>query len=256
MDCDIFNKSLALDIRKTSDLKIDLTWLKTLIPSFDPETSGIWQPIWVKPAQSKTADIDPLYPARSNPSRSFSPCNCNDNQISPDPLYQEESKIGLCSYCNNTEDTETHKWRLYDVDGNASPREYTKTCCGGGCDTKAKVDDYIPKIPYLNHAYITGFTDFKYHQQFPASNNPALGCDSFIKVDTLQTISGASLCVDWRIRETISEIPYNPFNNQHDNEHMHNMSYLKNKLTSATCGNFILLSLPSNFTNENYYSTK
>lgn len=252
MSCNIFKKSLSSDISNINNISFNINWLSGLIPAYNTDSSGIWQPIWISDAQSKTSGVELLYPARSEASRSFSPCNCQDSQISPDPLYQEESAIGLCSYCGSPP-TGT-KWRLYDNNGNASPRQYDTSCCAGGCDTMLKVDDYIPKIPYLNLAYVTGLADWKHKLQFPACNNKPLGCENFAEASTLRTISGVSLRVDWRIQETISEVPYDLFTSQHDTKHMHEISYNKSKITSSTCGNFIMTSMPSEAGTGNFYS--
>jgi len=172
MSCNIFKKSLSLDVADTNSIVFNTSWLSSLIPEYSTDLSGIWQPIWVSSNQSLTTGVEALYPARATASKSFSPCNCDDRQINPDPLYQEESVMGLCSYCGSP--PTGIKWKLYDDNGNASPREYDTSCCGGGCDTMFKVDDYIPKIPYLNHAYITGLSDWKHKLQFPAWNNKSL----------------------------------------------------------------------------------
>lgn len=252
MSCNIFKKSLSLDVSNTESIDFNIAWLSGLIPAYSSHLSGIWQPVWVSSSQSQTSGIEILYPARTTASKSFSPCNCEDGQINPDPLYQEESSLGLCSYCG-TPPTGI-KWKLYDNNGNRSSREYDTSCCAGGCDTMFKVDDYIPKIPYLNPAYITGLSDWKHKLQFPACNNKSLGCEGFATVSNLRTIQGASLKVDWRIRETISEVSYDLFTSQHDSKHMHDISYNKSKIISSTCGNFIMVSMPSEATTGNFYS--
>lgn len=252
MSCNIFKKSLSSDISNINSISFNINWLSGLIPAYDANLSGIWQPVWVSDTRSQTSGVELLYPARNKASRSFSPCNCQDSQINPDALYQEESSLGLCSYCGNPP-TGT-KWRLYDNNSNASPRQYDTSCCSGGCDTMLKVDDYIPKIPYLNYAYITGLADWKHKLQFPACNNKSLGCESFAEALTLRTINGVSLRVDWRIQETISEVPYNLLTSQHDTKHMHEISYDKSKKISSTCGNFIMTSMPSDAISGNFYS--
>lgn len=251
MSCEIFTKPLIQDIPNINDGSFSLAWLRERIPTYSSNMSGIWQPIWITPTSSNTQNISPLYPVRSNRSPDFAPCNCSDSQINPDPLYEDSSLLGLCSYCNPT--GQLGSWRLYDSQGNQSPRTYPISCCNGGCDTMLKADDYIPKIPYLNHAYITGLVDSKHHRQFPMCNNNALGYENFIRFNNLSTINGAELRVDWRIQETISEIPYDKITSQHDSQHMHEIAYQKSKHISSTCGNFIMLSLPENSDTGNFY---
>lgn len=260
MKCNIFNKPLTLDIVNYNNINVNTSWLNSLIPAYNSELSGVWRPIIISMSQSQTNYVEPLYPARNKASTAFSPCNCQDSQINSDPLYQEESIIGLCDYCNNSnaEENAPTKWRLWDDEGNASPREHDTSCCGGGCDVMFKVDDYIPKIPYLNHSYITGIVDSKHHKQFPACNNKALGKEGFIVVtdNNLRSIKGASLRLDWKIQETISEKPYDPFVSQHDSQYLHETSFHRSNLTSSTCGNFIMLSLPEQADTGCFYLTQ
>lgn len=255
--CDIFNKPFTLDIIDTNNIDVNINWLNSVVPAFDAIFSGVWRPIVINMSQSQTSYVEPLYPARNKASTAFSPCNCEDAQINSNPLYQEESIIGICDYCDPTGETSS-KWRLWDDQGNSSPREHDISCCNGGCDVMFKVDDYIPKIPYLNHSYVTGIYDSKHHKQFPICNNKALGKDNFISIadSNLNSIRGASLRLDWKIQERISEKPYDPFISQHDSQYLHEVSFQRSNLTSATCGNFIMLSLPDEADADCFYLNK
>jgi hypothetical protein len=256
-DCSIFNKPLVLDIDnpETVGMSTSLRWLRSVIPAYDANFSGIWRPVFINAEQSETNYSDPLMKARTGPTPSFSPCNCSDSSINQSSIDEEITEYNICDYCG----TYSTGWRLYDRDGNASPREYNADCCGGACDVRFKVDDYLPKIPVLNQAYLTGVNDFKYHSQFPACSNPGLGKDRFIAVESQNRskILGPELCIDWKLKETISEVTYDEYYSHHDSEFLHNKSYAKSKIVSKTCGNFILLSLPNTGTgiSTNWYQS-
>jgi len=250
-DCSIFNKPLVLDVNNIEAVNIStsLTWLRSIIPSYDVNFSGIWRPVFINGDQSTTEYGDPLIKARTGPTSSFSPCNCSDNSINPVSIDEEITEYNICDYCG---DYNTN-WKLYDNKRNASPREYPATCCDGACDVRFKTDDYLPKIPVLNQAYLTGVNDFKYHSQFPACSNPGLGKERFITIQdrNRSKILGPDLCIDWRLKETISEVAYDEYYSHHDSEFLHDKSYAKSKIVSKTCGNFILLSLPNGTENSN-----
>ena len=258
-DCSIFNKPLVLDIDnpETVDMVDSLEWLRSIIPSYDADFSGIWRPVFINGDQSTTEYGDTLMKARTGPTSSFSPCNCSDSSINPVGIDEEITEYNICDYCG---DYSTY-WKLYDNKKNASPREYTANCCGGACDVRFKTDDYLPKIPVLNQAYLTGVNDFKYHSQFPACSNPGLGKERFITVKSQDRskILGPELCIDWKPKETMSEVAYDEYYSHHDSEFLHNKSYAKSKIVSKTCGNFILLSLPNtgtvNSTSTNWYQS-
>ena len=256
-DCSIFNKPLVSDINNPDSVNIGagLTWLRSVIPAYDINFSGIWRPVFINQSQSETNYGDPLMKARVGPTPSFSPCNCSDASINPINIdnIDEVSEYNICNYCGDY----STRWRLYDNQKNASPREYTANCCGGACDVRFKTDDYLPKIPVLNQSYLTGVNDFKYHSQFPACSNPGLGKEAFININSQDRIKilGPNLCIDWKLKETISEVEYDEYYSHHDSEFLHNKSYAKSKIVSKTCGNFILLSLPNTGTESstNWY---
>lgn len=251
MSCSIYSKPLILDAKKIDRSSVQLGWLSGLIPAFDPSFSGVWRPIWVDSGQSAVEYVEPLMRARTGPAPSFSPCDCDDNSIDPLGIDEQINDYNNCSYCGSY----SVSAKLFDSDRNFSPRSYSFGCCDGACDTRLKIDDYIPKIPVLNQAYLTGVYDFKYHKQFPACNNLGLGKERFVSISSADRskILGPDLCIDWKLKETISEVAYDPLYSHHDSEYLHNKSYQRSKLTSATCGNFILLSLPQSSETTNWY---
>ena len=249
MGCKIFNSDLLSDVKNLQDssIIINTTWLNSVIPPYNPATSGIWQPIWV----TDKGDYGvPLMKARVGSASIYDPCDCNDESI----ISQDIDDYNICDYCG---DSYTVEWSLSDNSGNISPRTYDATCCSGACDIQYKSDDFVPKIPVLNQSYITGIYDFKNKKEFPACSNPGLGKERFVTVTDAQrhNIKGADFCVDWLIKDSISEIPYEPMTSQHDSEHLHTSSYKKSKIVSKTCGNFILTSLNSdeNQTIDNHF---
>ena len=254
MSCSIFNKPLLLDTKNINSGTIDLEWLKNLIPEYDESVSGVWQPIWIDAGQSQIRYSEPLMRARTGPVTSFSPCNCSDANLDQDTLDEQIDSYNICDYCGDY----TVNWKLYDRQDNSSPRSYSASCCNGACDTRSLVDDFIPKIPLLNQSYLTGVYDSKYHKEFPACNNPGLGKERFITIDSdnRTKILGPELCIDWKLKETISEVPYDLLTSHHDSEYLHNKSYQKSKLVSSTCGNFILLNLPTGELDDNWYQKK
>lgn len=248
----IFNKPILNDIidLNSDSISIDLAWLSDLIPEYSAVDSGIWKPVFVKPGVSQADDCDPLIKAMSSQVSSFDVCNCSDESINSETIENILAESPICNYCGDYETS----WQLYDEDGNASPRAYSGNCCGGACDTRFKSDDYIPKIPVLNHSYITGVYDWKYKNEYPACNNPSLGKDRFIIVNESERkkILGPQLCIDWRIRETISEIGYSSISSPHTSEYLGTKSYNKSKILSKTCGNFILTQIAED-SNDNWY---
>lgn len=239
MGCKIFSSDLISDIKNLNDtnININLGWLKSLIPAYNPVDSGIWLPLIVSSSFGEYGS--PLMKARTGSSSLYSPCNCNDEAI----ISQAIDDYNICDYCGDY----SVEWNLTDNSGNASPRKYDATCCSGACDVQMHSDDYVPKIPVLNQSYITGIYDFKYKKEFPACSNPGLGKERFITINDGQryNIKGADMCIDWIMKDTISEIPYEPMTSQHDSEYLHTASYKKSKIVSKTCGNFILTALKS-----------
>jgi len=242
MSCSIFRKSLIADIKDINIKDFDISWLSSMIPGYKPGLSGVWQPIWVAGTNSSIEYVEPLIKPRTGPSPTFNPCNCTDGSINPQDIEDQVTDYNRCNYCG----TYSTSSSLIDNRKQRSPRSYTFDCCNGACDTRFKNDDFIQKIPVLNQSYITGLLDSKYHGQFPACNNQGLGKERFIKIPASRRnkILGPDLCIDWRLKETISEIPYDSLYSQHDSEYLHNKSYKKSQMLSDTCGNFIMLSLP------------
>lgn len=243
MSCEIFDKDLISDVIDLDgpSIAMNLSWLRELIGA-GPHLSGVWRPVYTYPNQNNVL-VSPLMSARTRGASFFTPCDCSDSSINMDPITEQIEESSLCSYCGDY----AVQWRLYDINGASSPRAHSGTCCSGACDVRFKTDDYLPKIPVLNHAYITGVADFKYKQEFPACNNPAsLGYAGFVSIppSARRQIGGnAFMYIDWSIRETISEIPYDKFTSHHDSEYLHNKSYKKSKMVSNTCGNFLMLSV-------------
>lgn len=253
--CTIFNKSLLLDSDLTnSGIIIDIAKITALLNSFKPSTSGLWQPLIIKSSDSNTIYSEPLRVAGSGISSSFTPCDCNNNSldlVSDNQLGSFEDYTISCNYCGSPNSSLT-AWTLKDKQNNNSPTLTNISCCHGACDVRMKKDDYVPKIPVLSHSYITGFVDFKYLQEFPACTNPGLGFERFITIPSsgLSTISGLDLNIDWTLKATIDERPYDILSSQHDSEYIHKKSYNKSKLVSQTCGHFILTKLNPTYEQE------
>ena len=252
MDCNIFNKDLLSDINWDS-LSIDLKFLDGLIDKNKAvSNSGTWIPVYIYKSSNQSKYGEPLLQSSTSYVEPFNPCNCNDSQIFSigRTYYDKNRDVDLnCTYCGNY----SQEWRLYDDKGTSSEDVlgtngvFTSDCCGGACDIKLRTDDFLPKVPVLNQVYISGFYDFKYLKQFPACSNPGLGKEAFITVTGFQSIgTNTVFCIDWKLKETISEIAYNAFDSQHINEYTHNKSFKKSEITSSTCGNFILLDFEKN----------
>ena len=244
--CTIFNKSLRNDA--AGDPSIDTRSLEDIIPVYDPSISGIWKPLVIFPSKNKAQYCDPLIQAGLDNVSAFDPCNCSDGQISSvgAGFYTDFKESNLdTAYCG---DYET-EWRLYDAGTGESSEDvlggagvFTANCASGACDVRFKVDDFIAKVPVLNQSYISGFYDFKHLQQFPACTNEGLGFERFIEYSDLTDIESqyANFCIDWKLKPTISEIPYDAVSSYHLNEYTHDKSFLKSEKVSRTCGNFIL----------------
>lgn len=246
MSCEIFTKTLLQDAN-LNNASIDTSFVQNLIQSYSDSISGIWLPLVITPGKSEVYNCELLAAANTEHVNKFNPCNCNNNQIFgvyydvlessiPDPTLECE----YCNTCNNP-------------------------CGNGGCDVRFLADDYIPKIPYLNQGYISGFNDFKHLKQFPSCSNPGLGKEGFISMNSNSLVDDAgnsiNIYIDWKLQETISEIPYDAYSSRHLNEYIHNKSYIKSKQKSETCGCFILRNTaempsgiikPYGFTNQTY----
>lgn len=252
--CTIFNKSLRSDA--SGSPTIDTTAINIIRGLIEPLTSsnsGIWYPLVIKSNNNKAKFCDPLVEVSLSSVDAFNPCNCNNNQISnlETNFYNDTKTSNLdCNYCGNY----STNWELYDYDGSSSSDVlgnagiFNNDCCGGACDVKFKNDDFLPKVPLLNQCYLSGFYDFKHLKQFPACSNPGLGFERFITIDNFSSISSnAKFCIDWKLKETISEIPYDPSSSYHLNEYTHNKSEQKASIVSRTCGNFILTDIRQNY---------
>ncbi len=251
MSCSVFDISLLQDIAPGSVPTSKLDKLRSLINDYDPGYSGIWQPMVIAGDGAPKGTYSELLvqPNVDNVS-TFDPCNCNDDQILSlgAGFYDnyKESNFNT-SYCGNY----SVQWRLYDSAGNSSEDVlgadgvFDGTCDNGACDVMFKKDDFIPRIPMINQSYISGFSDFKHLSEFPACGNVGLGWERFFEYNvsdfnTLDVTSNAKFCIDWQLKEIISEVPYDSYTSQHINEYTHDKSYTKSLETRKTCGNFIL----------------
>lgn len=245
--CNIYSQNFESDVNR-STMFVDISKLRRILSGYNPVLSGIWQPIVITPSNTNIDHVDPLVEAGLGQLDAFSPCNCQDSQIESlnAGFYQDSAASSLdCEYCGS----HTAEWNLYDSDGNSSADfsvgagGFSANCCNGACDVRMQNDDFITKVPLLHHGYISGFYDFKHLKQFPACSNPGLGFEEMIKCDMNNIDTNAKFVIDWKIKETISEIEYNGITSQHFNEDMHQQSYQKSDLISKTCGNFILTSI-------------
>jgi hypothetical protein len=261
--CNIYNKQFLIDANLSS-ANIDISSLQSLIPEYSANTSGIWAPIIVYKSNTTLNKVDFLREAGDSVAdASFDPLNCSSSTPSA-PSYVGMTETGSfgCDYCNKMNPVNYNAtWYLKDSNGNtrqaldqlgnAYDYQFSSDCCSGACDTRTRPDDFIPKVPVLNQNYLKKFYDFKYLNQFPASTNPGLGFNEFIKISgsNISSFSNSpDLIIDWRIKDTISEIPYDPLQSQYNNIDQHNKAYKKAKLVSNTCGNFILTQV-----NPTYY---
>lgn len=257
-NCSLFNKSIKSTAGLYPTIKLD--WLKGLLNPLSETNSGIWQPIVIDYSSSQTNFCDPLVQAGLSKFSRFNPCNCNSDEIVSEGFrfYNDTKTANLdCEYCGDY----TATWRLYDVQGNTSEDilgangVFQSTCCGGACDVRFKNDDFLPKIPLLNQTYLSGFYDFKHLQEkFPACSNPGLGIEQFISFSSFSglNVKNGSFCIDWKLKETIGEIDYDPISSYHLNEYTHIKSKSKSDLISNTCGNFLLMSVSSSGYKEAY----
>jgi hypothetical protein len=205
---------------------------------------------------NRTDYCDPLIQAGLDNVSSFDPCNCADNQIASvgGGFYQNYKESDLdTAYCG----TYSKEWKLYDASTGESSADvltngtFTNTCTDGACDVRFKVDDFIAKVPVLNQSYVSGFYDFKHLEQFPACTNAGIGFERFIEYTSMDTIdTNVNFCIDWKLKETLSEIDYDPVSSYHLNEYTHNKSLLKAEKVSRTCGNFILKDVVSNYSGQ------
>jgi hypothetical protein len=245
--CSIFNQSF-LSNADFSTAVVDIAKLKSFIPSFDENTSGLWKPIVIYSRNSTMKYGDLLSQPDSTLNPSFNPCSCSTVINSYDEVESEDTF--RCSYCSSLDGNKNHKvsWRLKDLDNNVSST-LSSVCCSGACDIRMDKDDYLPKVPILNQKYLDQFYDFKHMKQFPAVG-ASLGFEKFVKFtsDTTRSLqsfypSAPELCIDWELKPRIAEIPYDVLTSQYDNIDDHNKAYKKHLQTGSTCGNFILTKL-------------
>lgn len=250
-NCNIFSKSFFKDI-DISSFKINIDALSSLIPAYDAAYSGIWLPIVIDYGQSNIDYVNIL--GRAESTSSFNPCNC----ISVPPTTEKydndpENESLNCSYCGSHGGI---GWSLTNLlTGNNIG--LVTSCCNGACDIRMTKDDYLAKIPVLNNSYLTKFYDWKYKLQFPACSNKGLGYEKFIHAppNNIKSFKNSpEVRIDWHIKERISEIkPEDDIDTYHKDIDTHKKSYHRSKLTSKTCGNFILTKLNPNSNNNPTY---
>lgn len=245
--CYIYNKSFFNNIDHSSGLIINLDKLKELIPEKDATNDGIWQPIIITPNQSDTKWTEILSSPNTDIDTSFNPCNCiPTTTTSEDYESLVTSNVLHCDYCLDARGTGNIPFSgtITNSITNAVAPYRVIDLCSGVLDSRTLVDDILPKIPKLNQKYITKFNDFKYLNLFPANSNAGLGFEQFIQAPTLKSFSSSpKLMIDWKIKETMGEIPYNPDTSQYDSIEDHNKAYNKFLQTGKTCGNFYLTKL-------------
>ncbi len=256
--CNIYNKSFIIDAN-LDKATIDISRLKDLVPAYSENISGIWRPIVIQTSNSTLNKVDFLRQAGDSTAVfPFNPLNCESPSAQSYSALIETGSFD-CDYCNKMSPIDYQSsWYLKDSEGNirqaldqlGNPYNYqfVSDCCAGACDTRVRPDDFIPKVPVLNQNYLNKFYDFKYLSQFPASTNAGLGFNEFVKIngsDMSSFSSSPDLVIDWRIKDTISEIPYDKLQSQYDNIDQHNKAFRKSKLVSKTCGNFILTKVNS-----------
>lgn len=240
MSCNIQSSDLyeARDINRSP--VVNTSFIEPLLDEYDDSISGIWLPLVVKASESDTKWCDLLASASLENTSKFDPCACSDDIFgevnSVSDIFNAQEKVmddlGECGYCSSSCDSNPCDMQK----GDNPDKEF--------CDVRFNVDDYVPKIPYIYQGYISGFNDFKHFGEFPSTTDPSLGCEKFITmgVDPKQfSIFGEGkdkIYIDWKLQESISEIPYDEFSSQHETEYIHNKSFTKSKM-NKTCGNFL-----------------
>ena len=236
-DCSIFSDKLLQDAQIHS-ATIHTSFITDLTEDYDPEKSGIWQPLVITPGATDIDHRELLSSAGDDMTPIFNPCACNSN------IFGDGS--GVSDILNSQDFSSTSN---IEIDSS-----YCTTCADPGktdsdCQVRSQKDDYIPKIPYLYQGYISGFYDFKNMKQFPSCSNIGLGKEKFIEMD-LNSFEGVKLNIDLKLQETISEIPYDPYSTRHETEYIHDKSYKKSRMKSETCGSFLSITgfMPSQIT--------
>ena len=261
--------SISLDIDFIEDIisqdNIDYVGSANSSPT---KVTGVWYPIVITSKENEAKycdllqksketnkDFDKYYSitygkdkCQSSDVGSFNILDISDNLVASKSRFFDGEDVEYiynaldCSYCGYA----GTEWRLIDDQGNQSPQSYTADCCGGACDVRMNENDYIPKIPLLNYHYYNEPCDFPYIKDNPARSGPGLGKEKAItitKVPGLTFGGDIEFYIDWKLKETISEIPYDQDTTQHSNKNLHDKSYKKSKIISRTCGNFLLTSV-------------
>ena len=247
--CNIYNKSF-FSINHNNAI-INETFLGTLYSACKKTTEGrpkgLWYPIYISSDDNLAKWTDILSPASIELDYNFNPCSCQPTINNYDDAVEQPGIS--CDYCIKYKDqtllNELSYAQIEKVEGGLSPSGAISPC-SGILDTIANLDDILPKIPKLNQKYITKFSDFKFLNQFPSNSNAGLGTEAFIKFSQNNKYfkeDGPPLYIDWKLKETIGEIPYNPDSSQYDSMEDHTKAYNKFLQTGKTCGNFYLTQL-------------
>ena len=220
MSCSIFSDNL-FNSASLSSPTINKDAIRELFVPYRAEIDGTWLPLVVTPLKSKTTYCELLAAPSLKNTAQFDPCTCNNDVFGygsgVDDIFNSQDilmgDLSECSYCNGTCDPGD------PCDMEEDDEEPDKQFC----DVRFNRDDYVPKIPYVHQGYISGFSDFKHMGQFPACSNPGLGIEKFISLNTYGLPKSAGkIYIDWKLQESISEIPYDIYSSQHDTEYVHN----------------------------------
>jgi len=274
MSCSIYDKNLFATMGSSPEIKLGA--INALTEPFDVEISGLWLPLVRKNVGNPTFG-ELLASAGLENNSKFNPCTCNSSQfintegdkadlvgtVTIDDIFNSQENImgdlGECSYCKDT-----------CTDGDpCDMREEEDKPDKAFCDVRFNKDDYVPKIPYVHQGYISGFSDFKHLGEFPSCSNGGLGIGGFISFkpsasDFTDSADGR-IRIDWVLKESMGEVPYDGTSSKHVSEYVHNKAYAKS-LQNKTVGNFILKSSllendlpevkdftkPYGFTNQTY----
>ena len=247
MSCSIYDKSLFASMGSSPQIKTDK--IQSLIEPFTALNSGVWLPL-VKLNTDNPRYGELLASAGLENSSKFDPCNCGSDMFTNPEGDNADTKgtVTIKDIFNSQE----------NIMGNLGECNYCSASCEAGnpcdmreeddkpdkkfCDVRFNTDDYVPKIPYVHQGYISGFNDFKHLGEFPSCSNGGLGIDGFITFEPLAsdfTDSADGLInIDWVLKESIGEMPYDATSSRHVSEYVHNKAYAKS-LKNKTVGNFI-----------------
>lgn len=242
--CNVYNNSFLNDL-KSDTPEVSMSLIRSRMQPYNSAISGIWMPLIF--ATSVGYESNLLIEA--HPSPYVDPCNCNPSNSGGDCEYCYDAASDLTTLRNSKPDT---YWYLTTQDGQIL-KQYSFDPCGnipGNIDVRANQDDILPKIPVLDNSYITGNCDFKYFDEFPATQNESLvgcglGISQFIKYKKDISLNSFTqhpeLCIDWKIIERMGEIPFDGKITHHKDIDTHIKSYNKFLSVGKTCGNFIML---------------